>query len=489
MTRKKRTTPAAFMSYVREDDRSGRLSEFRERLEDEIRMQLGEYFTLFQDRNDIQWGQNWKTRIENAIDAVTFLIPIITPSFFRSPACRDELQRFLDREKTLERSDLILPVYYVDTPLLNDAGARRADALAEVIASRQHADWRSWRFEPFSSPEVGKLLANLASQIRDALDWSPGTPGLTSTETQIRTHPRPESQMASEPASSPASGRGGPARHNEPPTRVVDQMYRGDHTTISEAIQASDPGDRILVRPGYYQEGLVVDKPLEIIGEGELSEIVVHAIGQSALLFQTTMGRVSNITFRQAGGGEHYGIEIAQGRLELEDCEVSSETLTCIAILNYADPRLRRNRIRDGKQTGVFVFENGRGTLEDNEIFGNAMSGVEVKEGGDPTLRRNRIHGGGASGVYIHETGRATLEDNEISGNAGAGVKIGDDGNAVVRRNRINNNGFEGIWVAPGGAGIFEDNDLRHNSLGAWDIADGAGTVVRRGNLEEESDE
>lgn len=158
------------MSYVREDDRSGRLSEFRERLEDEVRIQIGEPFTIFQDRTDIQWGQNWKTRIENSLDGVTFLVPIITPSFFRSPACREELRRFVDREKSLGRDDLILPLYYVDTPLLNESKARRKDPLAQLVATRQYEDWRNWRFEPFSSPEMSKLLARFASQIRDALD-------------------------------------------------------------------------------------------------------------------------------------------------------------------------------------------------------------------------------------------------------------------------------------------------------------------------------
>ncbi len=38
------------------------------------------------------------------------------------------------------------------------------------------------------------------------------------------------------------------------------------------------------------------------------------------------------------------------------------------------DPVLRRNRIHDGKQSGVLVYEQGRGTLEDNDIFGNALS-------------------------------------------------------------------------------------------------------------------
>ncbi len=48
----------------------------------------GEEFAIFQDRNDIAWGQNWQQRIDEALDAVTLLLVIITPSLFRSPPCR-----------------------------------------------------------------------------------------------------------------------------------------------------------------------------------------------------------------------------------------------------------------------------------------------------------------------------------------------------------------------------------------------------------------
>jgi cobaltochelatase CobT len=51
--------PSAFMSYVRSDDDhdGGRITKFRERLEGEVRMQAGKAFPIFQDRNDIAWGQ------------------------------------------------------------------------------------------------------------------------------------------------------------------------------------------------------------------------------------------------------------------------------------------------------------------------------------------------------------------------------------------------------------------------------------------------
>jgi TIR domain len=163
--------PIAFLSYVRFDDQheEGRITEFCQRLSHEVQVQTGEEFHIFQDQNDITWGQQWQERINESLDEATFLIPILTPSFFRRDACRGELERFLDREKQLKRNDLILPVYYVDCPLLNDSSKRDADLLAKVIASRQRVDWRELRFEPFTSPDVRKMIAKIAKQIAEAL--------------------------------------------------------------------------------------------------------------------------------------------------------------------------------------------------------------------------------------------------------------------------------------------------------------------------------
>src|SRR2546430_17596746 len=116
------TNPAGFLSYVRDDDQhdSGRLTEIAKRVAGEVRMQSGEKFEIFQDRNDILWGQQWKQRIDDSVDGATFLIPIITPGFLKSLYCRAELERFLKREKHLKREDLILPIYYVNCPILKD---------------------------------------------------------------------------------------------------------------------------------------------------------------------------------------------------------------------------------------------------------------------------------------------------------------------------------------------------------------------------------
>jgi parallel beta-helix repeat protein len=483
--------PAAFMSYVRFDDQheNGRLSEFCNRLSGEVRLQTGEKFHIFQDRNDISWGQQWQQRLDESLDVVTFLIPIVTPSFFKSPPCRGELERFLEREKRIKRNDLILPVYYVNCAFLNDPAKQEADSLTKVIAAHQYADWRELRFEPFTSPQVGKMLAKMAAQIIETLQRFEPEPKTASAFGE-----GPRESLETVPAESMEAAHGmdmermesakllrHPAQKTERSTLVVDALHQGTHPTLTDALKAAKSGDTILVRPGLYKEGVIIDKAVEIIGDGNLGEVVIEATGKDVVLFQASMGRITNLTLRQAGGGKFYGVDIAQGRLDLEGCDITSQSLACIAIHEGADPRLRRNRIHDGADDGVFVSDNGLGTLEDNDIFSNAKAGVAISKGGNPTVRRSRIHDGNYYGVFVYDNGLGLLEDNDIFHNAYAGLAISKGGNPTARSNRIRDGRQSGVFVSDNGRGTLEDNDIFGNAKAGVIISkDGNPTV--RGN-------
>src|SRR5262249_10570439 len=102
----------------------------------------------------------------------------------------------------------------------------------------------------------------------------------------------------------------------EAPPIVVDALGKGDYSSIKDAVSDASPGDRILTRPGRYIESVLIDKPLEILGDGMNTEIVWEATGTSVLVFRASMGRVANLSIRQ-GGGDGYGVEVVQGRLIL----------------------------------------------------------------------------------------------------------------------------------------------------------------------------
>src|SRR5262249_43036957 len=152
----------AFLSYTRIDDAffRGAITSLRKFIE--LGIVTGDRnFKIFQDVDGIEFGQQWQKRLDQAIAGTTFLIPIVTPLFFESSACRDELQKFVKHEKALRRNDLILPIYFVTAPLLEKMELLKGDALASEIYKRQRYDWRSQAGLPVNNSKVRLAVKDL----------------------------------------------------------------------------------------------------------------------------------------------------------------------------------------------------------------------------------------------------------------------------------------------------------------------------------------
>jgi hypothetical protein len=163
-----------FFSYSREDDADshGALSSLRNRIQGELRGQLGrtaKAFRLWQDKEAIASGTLWESEIKNAVAQSIFFIPIITPTVVASPYCRFELEAFLARESELGRNDLVFPILYIDVPGLEDSTRRQNDPVLSLIAKRQYMDWRSLRHQDARSTDVSVAIERFCKHIRDAL--------------------------------------------------------------------------------------------------------------------------------------------------------------------------------------------------------------------------------------------------------------------------------------------------------------------------------
>jgi parallel beta-helix repeat protein len=251
----------------------------------------------------------------------------------------------------------------------------------------------------------------------------------------------------------------------------------GTFPTIGDAVREAPPGARIVVAPGVYVEGIVLDRPLEVVAEGAPGTVVVEARDASCLVMETGYARVRGLVLRGRTGPDgrtRFAVDVPQGHLLLEDCEITSDALACVAIRGRsAAPVLRRCHVRDGKGSGVFVQGGGTGTLEHCAVAGNALAGIEVGSEGQPTLRHCAILDSRGPGVYVSLGGGGTFEDCTISGNGGAGIEVGWHGGPVLRRCRITRNGLYAVRLYAGGGATLEACDLSENRLGPWDVAPG----------------
>jgi hypothetical protein len=162
-----------FFSYSREDDEGsgGRLSKLRERIQEELRGQLGRTkkdFRLWQDKVSIAHGELWEDNIKKAVTESVFFIPIITPTAVKSPYCKFEFETFLAREKELGRSNLVFPILYIPVPALVGDGWRQ-DPLLAIIGSRQYEQWQGLRHLDAASTEVAVRVEKLCENISGAL--------------------------------------------------------------------------------------------------------------------------------------------------------------------------------------------------------------------------------------------------------------------------------------------------------------------------------
>jgi hypothetical protein len=147
--------PAAFWSYTHFDDAHDEkmLAKLRSRLAGEVRVQTGVSFQIYVDEEHLRAGQRWRSELAGAASNAQILIAIVTPSYFRSEACKEEYVMFRGREQELRRS----PV----NPATN--------AWAHDISERQYFDWRNLRFKSQGSIQVQEAIQKLARSIRATL--------------------------------------------------------------------------------------------------------------------------------------------------------------------------------------------------------------------------------------------------------------------------------------------------------------------------------
>ena len=245
-----------FFSYSREDDHDlqGGLSTLRNRIQGELRGQLGrtaQTFRLWQDKEAIPSGSLWETEIKNAVGQAVFFIPIITPTVVASPYCRFELEAFLTREAELGRNDLVFPILYIDVPALENPSLRQKDEILSLIAKRQYVDWRQLRHQDARTGEAGMAIERFCRHIRDALQKPWTSPQERKEQQEVEGRRRQEDNRRKEIAEAELRAKEAEARQRaeavaqskrEAETaRVAATAKRGEAFSQSSDNQSSKP--------------------------------------------------------------------------------------------------------------------------------------------------------------------------------------------------------------------------------------------------------
>ncbi|WP_311172558.1 hypothetical protein [Halobellus ordinarius] len=183
--------------------------------------------------------------------------------------------------------------------------------------------------------------------------------------------------------------------------RVVDDDGGEDHTTIQDAIDSANQGERICVRAGTYSESVSVNKAVTVTGEndpdGPDAAVVDGSVTVSADNATVSRLKVAPTNTFVAGGLDPHGILVSG---ELSDVTIKENIVEGMTADNTGDS-VTINGIQlwnDGpeQQTGTEVKHN---TVRDMDNMGDAAAGW-------PNY-------GGAAAIKV----QGVVEDTVVAGN------------------------------------------------------------------------
>jgi nitrous oxidase accessory protein len=198
----------------------------------------------------------------------------------------------------------------------------------------------------------------------------------------------------------------------------------GPVRTLTAALQAARPGDRIVVRAGRYREpGLVVGVTVAILGEGQP---VIQGGAHSTIRVLADGVEIRGLVFEQV-------------------IPSATEDRAAIVLDGVRGCRILDNEIR-GAYFGIYAMGSAGCTLAGNRLraapgrSSTAGNGIHLWQSSGMTVRNNTVEGH-RDGIYLEFSPAAAVSGNLVRGNSRYGLHFMRSDSCAYEDNRFEQNG------------------------------------------------
>jgi F-box protein 11 len=221
-----------------------------------------------------------------------------------------------------------------------------------------------------------------------------------------------------------------------------------------------------------------VEKPVEVIGEGAASGIVLEGTGSTILQVKAETFSLHGVTLRgsSAEGSGAALVEVLRGTALIEDCALAAGGSGIAVTGGRTRCILRRTALQGFGTCGVLVSARASGQMDGCRISA-CRSGIAVEDGAEAGIRLCRVDGG-HYGIEFGPRSGGAVENAEITRYAYAGILVHDGADPSVRKCSLHHGNF-GIEVSDRGKGVFEDCEIAGNARGIF-ITRSGNPLVRR---------
>jgi len=227
-----------------------------------------------------------------------------------------------------------------------------------------------------------------------------------------------------------------------------------DHTTIQDAVNASGPGDTIRVYAGEYDESVIVNETVAMIGNGTVGDNVTYVNGTGDV-FKIEVDDVSiqymNITTPDFGiyALNVDGLSISNNSIDGEDRGIYTNLCDDMTINN--------NTLSMGYSSYGIYLQGGSGGLVSGNHLDNLNEAILVRQH-NATIENNTLVNGYRA-ITIWDTWGAKVHSNVIK-RFNTGISAWSTEGDEISGNEIRGSSNDGIGTSNAANLTFQDNEM-----------------------------
>ena len=236
----------------------------------------------------------------------------------------------------------------------------------------------------------------------------------------------------------------------------MDDSGGADFTKIQEAINAANPGDTIFVEAGTYNEHIVVDKSISLIGESPADTIIDANWTGTTVAITANNVSISGFTIQH---GHLYGVHLIYSSGNI----IVNNTIAQNDITDITFTYSNSNRVEDNIVTSSYLDHSY------NNVIANNTINLSLRYSDNNVIINNKITEDGAYGIEITNSNNNTVQNNAISTGYYSAISLWKAfcnkivGNVILAYEGTSLEVYDSIHVDRSGGNTIRNNVINSN--------------------------
>ncbi len=229
----------------------------------------------------------------------------------------------------------------------------------------------------------------------------------------------------------------------------ADRPYK----TIQEAIDIASEGDTIYIFGGLYQENLIVDKKLKIIGGIDEIETIIDSRFDCRYIIEITADEVTleGLTVSDVDNKTSSPIGALICLKSNNNRIISNFVNTTDSYGIYVDSTSKDNIISNNiinkTKRGIYLYSSSTNDIANNKISNCSEYGIHVESASENTRLYGNYINLSRTGIYIQNCDNINITNNTLSNITSYAINLYNSDESILKDNHFYNNIGDGVYM------------------------------------------